>query len=520
MTERHHHSSSPVRRFSLLLLAGLLLALPQLGRAEPVYGGNLHVAMIGEPPTIDVHQSTATLVVDIAFHMVESLFTLDEEFDVTPVLAESYTISDDGKLYTFVLRKGVKFHDGTEMTADDVLASMERWGRLAVAGKNLFSNVTRFEAVDDHTIEMELAEASGTVMTGLVNPPQMPAIYPKSLVEEFGDLPITRIVGTGPYELAEWMPDSHIKLVRFEEYSALPGEPNGYGGNKAAYLDEIWFYPVPDEATRIFGLESGDYDVSDWIPTDNIDVLEAAFDVDPLIVKPKEWVVGAFNSSEGPLTNENLRKAIQAALDMDSIMLAAFGTPEFFRVDPGLAFQEQIWWNDAGSDYYNQANVEKAREYLDASGYDGEEITWLTTQEYDWMYGTSLAAVGQLRELGLNIKLDVVDWGTLLERRSSYNIFVTGMPVYPDPTLIPVLNCGWVNFYCDEEHVALMNELGTVTDTEERQELLKQIQQLFYENAASIKFGDFFSLRGKRGYVQGFANLPEPFFWNTWIDKQ
>lgn len=506
--------------FSLSLVIALALSLPTPTHAQPKYGGTLRVAMIGEPPTIDVHQSTATIVVDIAFHMVEGLFALDSEFDITPVLADSYTVSDDGLLYTFHLRRGVPFHDGTEMTADDVVASMERWGRIAVAGKNLFSNVTRFEAVDRYTVELQLSKPSGTIMTDLVNPPQMPAIYPKSLIDEFGDMPITRIVGTGPYKLAEWMPDSHIKLVRFDDYAALPGEPNGYGGHKAAYVDEIYFYPVPDAATRIFGLEAGDYDVADWIPTDNYDILLAAPGVEPMIVKPKEWVVGAWNTEKGPFSDRNLRKAAQAALDMETIMLAAYGDPDFFRIDPGLMFQEQIWWNDEGAEYYNQNDLDRAREYLAASSYNGEEIRWLTTQEYDWMYGTSLAAVDQLRaKLGLNIRLDVVDWGTLLQRRKDYDAFVTGMPAYPDPTHLPVLNCGWVGFYCNPEHVDMMNQLLTTPDTEERKAIFRKVQANFYDDAAAIKFGDFFSLRGRRDYVKGFANMPEPFFWNTWLDR-
>src|SRR5690606_11689914 len=106
-------------------------------------------------------------------------------------------------------------------------------------------------------------------------------------------------------------------------------------------------------------------------------------------------------------------------LDMDLIMQAAFGRDEFYRLSPSLMYPEQAsYWNEEGSEFYNQGDLEAARAYLEASGYQGEEIRWVTSQEYDFVYATSLAAVDQLKELGLNIKLDVVDWGTLVQTRT------------------------------------------------------------------------------------------------------
>ncbi|HEY8418468.1 MAG TPA: ABC transporter substrate-binding protein [Limnochordales bacterium] len=501
---------------ALVTVLALTAAAPQAWAQQ--FGGTLRVAMIGEPPTLDIHNSTATITTHIAWHVMEGLFTLDADFGITPLLAESYTVSDDGLRYVFYIRRGVTFHDGSPLTARDVVASLARWGRVAVVGQNLFRNVARLEAVDDSTVELELSAPMGTLLPALANPLQMAAIYPADLANST-DGPLTTIIGTGPFRLVEWLPDSHIRMARFENYAARDEEPNGYGGRRVAYVDELYFYAVPDPATRIFGLEAGDYDVADWIPTDNYIDLQLAPGVEPVIVKPGEWVGAHWNTQRGPFADGNLRKAAQAALNMELIMLNAFGDPAFYRLDPGLMFQETIWWNDAGKEHYDQRNMELARRYLAASSYNGEEIRWLTTQEYDWMYASSLAAVEQLRELGLNIRLDVVDWGTVIAQRTNYDVFVTGMPLYADPTQLPVLNCGWVRFYCDEEHVRLVNALYETVDLAARQEILRAIQARFYEEAAALKFGDFFRLRGRRDYVQGMQAMPEPFFWNVWIER-
>lgn len=503
-----------------LLIAVLALWSVGAALAEPTYGGVLRAAMTGEPPTIDTHITTATITNHIGWHLVEGLFTTDANANPIPMLAESYSVSDDGLTYVFNLRKGVKFHNGEEMTSADVVASMERWGRLAVLGKSLFANVSRFEATDDYTVVMELKEVSGLVLSYLASPIQMPAIYPKSMVEEAGDLPMSNIIGTGPYRLVEWLPDSHIRMARFADYSALPGAADGYGGNKAAYLDEIIFYAVPDASTRVFGVEAGDYDFAESLPNDSYDVLEQAAGVDPIITIPYSWVAAALNSSTGPLTDKNLRKAIQVALDMDPIMRAAFGRNEFYRLSPSLMYPEQpTYWNEEGSEFYDQADLEKAKAYLEASDYAGEEIRWVTSQDYDWVYATSLAAADQLKKLNLNIKLEVVDWGTLVQTRKTYDVFVTGIPMVSEPTQLVILNCSWVGFYCNEENDALLAKLRSTVDRDEQAEIFKEVQRLFYEEAGAIKFGDRFTLRGLRTNVQGYVNTPEPYFWNTWLGE-
>src|SRR5262245_58694680 len=140
------------------MLAALLAlaAVPASAQETPRTGGVLKAAMIREPPSLDSHLTTATITYQIMWHVYETLYTLDKNYEPAPMLAESHTVSDDGRRYTIALRKGVKFHTGKELTSADVVASLQRWGRLHTTGKAIWKQVEALEARDPSTVVFHL----------------------------------------------------------------------------------------------------------------------------------------------------------------------------------------------------------------------------------------------------------------------------------------------------------------------------------------------------------------------------
>src|SRR5213594_4669565 len=131
----------------------VLLATCDLRAQEtPRLGGVLKVATVGEPPTLDIQMSTTVLTYEIMWHVFESLFTYDHAFNPIPLLAESHEVGDRGLLHTITLRRGVRFHHGKEMTAADVVPSLQRWRRAATLGRVLSNDVESIEAKDSHTV--------------------------------------------------------------------------------------------------------------------------------------------------------------------------------------------------------------------------------------------------------------------------------------------------------------------------------------------------------------------------------
>lgn len=501
----------------------LLATLPSTAEAgQPRVGGTMRFALEGEPPTLDPHWATATVVMTVGSHWLETLFSQGAKYEIIPDLAEGYTVSNDLKVYDIALRAGVLFHNGKEMTSADVVASLNRWGQVATNGKSFFRNVDKVEAVDKYKVRITLKSGSA-VVPALLTWNGRAFIYPKEVVDEVGTKgPVKTYIGTGPFQFVEHRPDRHIRLKRFEKYTARTDMPNGFGGKKVAYFDEVLMIPVPEQAQRVTMVQTGELDFSDWISPDAYDRLKADPQITTLIVKPKEWIIGVFNKKKGIFTNKTMRQAVQAALSMKPIMTNAVGRPEFYRVDPAILFKETVWWTDAGKDLYDQANPEKAKRLMREAGYKGETIRWICTKEYEWMYQSAVIGAQQLKEAGFAVDLQVMDWASVVQRRTNpdaYEIFTTGMGLTSDPAEFMSLTCGWPGWACFPELDALMLKLASTPKFEDRYKIWQQIQTFFYENAVNIKMGDFFTLRIHKNYVKGYTNMNLAFLWNTWFEK-
>src|SRR5882724_6484282 len=213
---------------AVLLSAVVLLLAGAAAQETPRMGGFLKIASIGEPPTLDIQATTTVLTYEIMWHVYEPLFTHDRGWNPIPMLADTHAVSDRGLRYTITLRRGVKFHNGKELTAADVVASLKRWGQVASLGKVIWPGVESIEAKDPYTVVIFLKQPSGSLLYALSEPSA--TIYPREVVDAAGTGPINEHIGTGPFRFVEHKPDRHIKLVRFKDYAARAEPPNGFGG--------------------------------------------------------------------------------------------------------------------------------------------------------------------------------------------------------------------------------------------------------------------------------------------------
>ena len=223
-----------LRRLGILGVAVLPLVLGQVAEAQaPRKGGVLRIGILGEPPALDAHWSTTAIVEILTNHIYEGLYTLDQDNRPIPMLAEGMpAVSRDGLVYTFKLRQGVKFHNGKELGAEDVLASLKRWGQQANTRKVLFKQVADMKASTATPSSSVSRALSPITVLALAIPNNFAAIYPKEIADKYPQQKVTEFVGTGPFRVAEWKPDQHIRMVRFDDYRAAE-KPNGYGGAKS-----------------------------------------------------------------------------------------------------------------------------------------------------------------------------------------------------------------------------------------------------------------------------------------------
>ncbi len=187
---------TPRRTLPLLALAALVIAPAVAAQEAPRAGGVLKAAMIGEPPSLDLHWTTAVITQQISWHVYETLFTYDRDFNPVPMLAESADFADGGRRVTIALRRGVRFHTGKEMTSADVVASLKRWAARATPAKPVWKSVEAVEARDPYTVVIHMKEPSGSLLEALARPNNGAAIYPREVVERAAaDGQVTEFIG-------------------------------------------------------------------------------------------------------------------------------------------------------------------------------------------------------------------------------------------------------------------------------------------------------------------------------------
>jgi peptide/nickel transport system substrate-binding protein len=506
-----------MRPIAATLLGALMASTASVAlAADPKPGGAINVATVGEPPTLDPMESPADVVGIISQHMFETLYTWGEGWRVVPLLAaKDAEIAAGGKTYTIPLRTGVKFHDGTDMTSEDVKASLERWMTVAQRGKQTAEKVESVTAPDESTIVITLKEPFAPLLPLLALQTSAAIILPAEKQAQ----PMTEYVGTGPYKFRERKPDQYVQLVKFDEYVPREDPTNMYGGRRVPYLDEIRFVPVPNASTRIEGALSGLYNYADALPVESLPRLQGQAQVAPLVLEPFGWPFMFFNAKEGALTDPALRRAVLASLNFEDMMLAAFGSTDFYEATGAWYPEGTAFHTDAGSEAYSEGgDPDAARELAEEAGYDGQPVRILVSKQYDFHYKLAQVAAEYMRAAGFEVDLQVLDWATLLQRRNDpavWDIFYTHGPILPEPTLYSFFNSaapGWWDTPAKAEALAAFN---AEPDPTKRAEKWADMQTLIYEEVPVLRVGNFNALGVHSSSLEGVQPAVWPFFWNV-----
>src|SRR6266478_5355088 len=320
-----------MRRSVARCLSGLVLALSvHLSTSgvsfaqQPKKGGTLVYASVSGPGTLDPYVASSSVELEVINNVFEGLVTLDANNATRTMLAAKAAASTDFKTYTFELRKGVKFHNGQEMTSADVKASFERYRRVSPNAKNLEA-VDHFDTPDPYSFVIALKEPNVVLLDVLKSP-----IYPLMILPASQkDKPARdiEVIGTGPYKLGEWVKDSHLVITRFDDYVADTSAPgrDGYGGRKTVYLDAVRYRFMPEATTRIAALQNGEAQLISSVPSELSARVTQRKD---LAIREVFPVLGSYiivNSERGLTANVLIRQAIASAINVDEIIEGSGG---------------------------------------------------------------------------------------------------------------------------------------------------------------------------------------------------
>lgn len=487
---------------------------------EPQYGGTLRATINGDPTSLDFMIVNVEQEQIPASHIFETAISLDASGNPWPGVC-NFTFEDN--VLTLTVREGVTFHNGDPCTIQDVEASFNRWiNNVSAAKKQIAANLSGAQVEGDSFVIAFTGPVPVAVNTiaaydnGLV-------ILPKSICEKYPDSKIADAdcIGTGPYKFVEHLPDRYVKLERYDGYVPSQNtEADGMAAPRMAYVDELYFYPVGDKTARITGVQTGEYDVGIGVPSNMMAQLSA----DPnLIVETRDLGIFAcmiFNNAQGPCADKNLRNAILSCLNMDDLMLAAQGSADLYRLNPSYMMTSSRWYVEESLGKYNNPDLDKAKEYLSASSYNGEVLRFITTKDNDYFYKTAMVVAEAVKDVGINMDVQVYDNSTLKEYRddpTKYDIFSGGLSDKDDPTQVVFLNSSWAGFWENDERDRLVEQLSQETDFDTRYAIWTDICKLIYEEVPNITFGERINPIVYRSNVHNIFDTKQKYYWNTWV---
>jgi len=422
-------------RASLLALAASLgLAMAAPAAAQDTLRIRLNADIRSTDPGVNRDANTDGIV----WHVLEGLVALRGDATVTPMLAERVDVSDDGLTYTFTLREGVRFHNGATLTSADVAFAFERFRRRETNWRcrgDLDSSVTRVTAIetpDARTVVFRLERPSALFLTILARTDCGQAgIFHRDSLNPDGTWRAP--IGTGPFRLGEWRRGQFIDLLRFEDYAALPGEPDGLAGNKTARVERVRFQIIPDEAAARTALQAGNIDILNDARTRDIPELRqrgfqissaSSFDLQVLLMQTRDPL----------LQDVRMRRAIAHAIDAPELVRALTeggSRPSRSPIPPASAFNTPAMLEVPARD------VAAARRLAAEAGYRGQVLRIVTTRRFEAFFEIAVTVQDMLRDAGINAEIEVIEWATQLDRylRGDFQLMAFGFSARLDPSL-------------------------------------------------------------------------------------
>jgi peptide/nickel transport system substrate-binding protein len=448
-------------------------------------------------------------------HIVEGLVAYGEDAEIKPLLADSWSVSPDGKVYTFKLRSGVTFQNGAPLTSADVLWSWKffndpktGWRCATDFDGHGSLKVVSVEAPDAQTVVYTLDKANGLFLGTLARTDCGGAgVVHRDSVKADGswDKPI----GTGPFKLGEWKRGEFISLLKYDKYANRGGKRDGFAGSKRPLVDEVRFMVVPDESTAKAALARGNIDVIQDLSYSDVKTMEKTPHVKVAHAPVMSMTALLIQTQDPVMANLKLRQAIAAAIDYKQLAEA---------VTEGLA-QPNNSVVPLVSSYYG--TVEKqgwtydpalAQKLLKESGYQGQPITMYANKRYPQSYNSAVIIQAMLQAVGITVKLEVNEWATQLDR---YNAGKYQMMTFPySARLDPASNFETVSgdktkqprkIWDNPKALALLDQATLESDHAKRQQQFDDLHRMFIADVPSIPLYNGLDIGAFRDNIVGYT---------------
>lgn len=437
-------------------------------------GGSVVVGMTQDLVSLDPHIQTDAGTRNVVFNLFEGLVKPTSDGDLVPAVASDYEILEDGKVYSFTLREGITFHDGSRVTVENIKYSIERYAEVQ-AESSVFSAPPEVVLIDESTVEIRLDEANTELLADLATV----YIIPRSNTDV-----ATNPIGTGPFKYVSYTAGQKLVLNKYD----------GYWKEGYPYLDEVTFKFIADVETAFVELQAGTLDILNYLTIDQAELLGDDFN----IVEGSMNLVHALylNNDYEPLQDVKVRQALSYAVDKDTIN--EFWSGGKSRLIGSHMIPSIAKYYEEGAEGLYPYNVEKAKELLAEAGYtDGFDLVITVPSSYTQHVSTAEVIVEYLKAVGINASIELVEWSTWLSdvyTDRNYQATVIGVDgkLAPSSWLIRYVSSYENNFvnYSNEEYDSIFALAKATVDESEKIELYKELQMILAEDAVNVFIQD------------------------------
>ncbi|UPJ54404.1 ABC transporter substrate-binding protein [Bradyrhizobium sp. 200] len=520
------------RKAAALLAAasvgGLLGAAP-----APASAQTLKVVMHSDLKIVDPIWTAAYIVRNHGYLVWDTLFAMDEKFEVKPQMVDKYDVSSDKLTWTFTLRDGLEWHDGTSVTSDDCIASIKRWAAKDSMGQKMMGSVEALENVDAKTFKMKMKEPYGLVLQSLGKPSvNVPFIMPAKVAATAPDTQIKAedVIGSGPFifKRDEWKPGEKVVYVKNPKYKPRSEPASGLAGGKVVKVDRVEWIAMPDVQTSMNALLAGEIDMIESPGHDLLPVLAKDKNVKLFTANPLgSQYIFRYNVLSKPFDNPKIRYAAAVALTQEPFLQAVVGDTQWYKPCKAMFICGTPNETLAGMDEVLNGDSAKAARLLKEAGYDGTPIVLLQSTDLQVLTNLAPVAKAQLERAGFKVDMQSMDWQTHVARRSKkdgWSAFLTawGAADILDPLMHGSFNsscdkamAGWP---CDAEIERLRDAYAKESDAAKQKAIVEAVQRRWTQYPTHVHLGQWYAPLALRKNVTGSLAAPVTIFWN--IEKK
>lgn len=473
--------------------------------------------------TGDALWSTALIAFNASYMYADQLFGLDSKLLPRPQMLEGYELSDDRLTWRFRLREGLLFHDGQPVRSADAIASIKRWGQRDLFGKRMTAQLNEMKAIDDRNFEIRLNKPFALLSYGLGATSCF--IQPERIVGAVDAFTqIKEYIGSGPYRFLkdEWSIGNQAAFSRFDKYVPRSEPADFWSGGKVAHLDRVEWKTQPDAGTAAAALQSGEVDWLERPLFDLLPKLRATRGIKVEAIDPLgTWTELHFNNAIPPFDNPKLRRALFPAVVQSDYMQALVGDQSsLMRTGVGPFLPGSPYASDIGMEAITgKRDLELARRLVKESGYNGETIAQMVGSDLPTMTAYGAVAQQMLKQCGLNVDYQSMDWGTVLSR---WNGKDTQRPWH-------CFAVGWAGLWITNpgSHIplhgqkpnpkmeALTGQWFDAPDLAGRQKITGDMQRLYFEDPPFLPLGQYFTPQAHRDTITDINRASCTTFWGV-----